>query len=222
MATLNRTGAGATQQAQQQQRQNMPAWLQGAYQNTQQPQAASNKSAKDQMANVTPRRNDALRQNTTTTTKDKDEMDKQRPSPAWWPTISTAMNTAANVMAGPAGIPNVVTQAASYLNPYLASLLPANKGNDQLAPGSPNKNLNMLSRLAGRTMFGEGVGPGTLDPALWDQTGESNGFGTGYGGNWRRGGGGGGGGGGSDWYNNADNYPEWLKIAMGLNSWNIK
>ena len=77
--------------------------------------------------------------------------------------------------------------------------------------------------LSGRSN-GQEVGAGTLDPALWDQAaGGGSGFGSSYGGNWRRGGGGGGGGGGwGSGYSNADNYPAWMKLAMGLNSWNIK
>lgn len=224
MATLAQSGAartaarpvtsGAARPAQQQQ-QNVPAWLQGAYNQpamASQPQPTqppSNKNARDQLANAGNKRTNALNP-------------AREDRPAWMPVVNAAIQTGSSLLAGPAGIPSLMGQAYGYLSPYLASLLPENKGNDQLAPGSPNKDLNRLGRLSGRNMFGEGVGPGTLDPSLWNQAGDGSGFGSSYGGNWRgRGGGGGGGGWGSN-YGNADNYPAWLKIAMGLNSWNIK
>lgn len=68
----------------------------------------------------------------------------------------------------------------------------------------------------GRTMTGDGVAPGTLDPSMWDMTAPTTtggGFGTRYG--WGGGGGGWGGGGYSK-------KPAWLNQMMRLYSWNIK
>lgn len=98
-------------------------------------------------------------------------------------------------------------------------------------PGSPYDSYagyrfpQLQLAVSGRS-FGNEIGAGTLDPTLWDQAaGVGSGFGSSYGGNWKgkgRGGGGGGGGGWGSGYNNADSYPAWMKLAMGLNSWNIK
>lgn len=102
--------------------------------------------------------------------------------------------------------------------------------------GTPNMGVNTFiggggeavrsPQARGRTMFGAGVGPGTLDPSLWNLSAQGNGggggsggFGSRYGGNW----GGGGGGGGWDYGGGGSNdYPAWVKTLMGLNSWNIK
>lgn len=229
MATLNKSGMGqsarpqqvqAQAQPRQQQAQNMPAWLRGGQMQVQpqtqaQAQAQASNKNKDQLANVTQRRNDALRQ----AEPQQQRNDQIRSeSPAWQDMLSQVI-AGVQGAGGVYSIPAIVSgSTGAGLNQILN-----NKGNDQLAPGSPNKNLDRLSRVAGRTMFGEGVGPGTLDPSLWNMAGDGSGggFGSSYGGNWRGGGGGGGGGWGSD-YGNADNYPAWLKIAMGLNSWNIK
>lgn len=69
---------------------------------------------------------------------------------------------------------------------------------DQLSPHSAPKNLDQLS-----PHNGGGYGPG--------------GFGSSYGGNWRRGGGGGGWDGGGGY----SDTPAWLNQYLNLNSWNI-
>ena len=159
---------------------------------------------------------------------DADRLNERPDQPAWMDALQTGAQVAAPLLAGPAGVPQAVSNLANQFMPQIApqvagvysSLFPANKNRrDTFAPGSPNKNLDTLGRMSGRTMFGEGIAPGTLDPALWDQTGEGgDGFGTSYRGNWRGGGGGYGGGG----YGGYENYPAWVRSLMGLNSWNIK
>lgn len=221
MAGLKNTGAAAakpqaqvqtaTRTNQQQQQQNMPAWI-NTYQQQQQPtQQASNKG-KDTLANAQPARN------TQVLKKNNDQLGEHMP--AWQQTlqnVTDAISVGSNIAVNPIG-----WLTANVASPYLQSLLPASKGNDQLGPGGPNKNLDKLGRMSGRTMFGPGVGPGTLDPSLWNAGGQG-GFGSNYGGNWKGGGWGGGGSGWTDWGNSGgNNYPAWANYLMRLNSWNIK
>lgn len=217
MATLNRTGAAAARPAQQQQ-QNVPAWM-----NANNAQTASNKN-KDVLRNALPPGD----KNTSNVLaprdprKEKDEMNLRDPRPAWMDAAQSAWNIASPLLAGPAGIPNSVSQLVNTFGvPGVQSVLPAGKGNDTLAPGSPNKNRNQMGRLSGRTLFGPGIA--TIDDlAYWNQYNapEGSGFGSNYGGNWGRGGGGGGGGGG--WGGSDGGYPAWLSSLMRLYSWNIK
>lgn len=227
MATLN---SGATKQTQAmkptqqptQQQPKVPVWMQGAYndapqtqQQVQQQQTASKN--KDTLANSGPKRNDALRNNQDAGKNNDQVRLSQRP--AWMDVVDAISGAAAGGTGVALGYQDAVLNAmtGAAFNNYLHS-----KNKDGMGPGSPMKNLNTLGRMSGRTMYGQGA-PGTIDPALIAQQNGAvggGGFGTGYGGNWRRGGGGGGGGGG--WYDNQNPYSEWLKIAMGLNSWNIK
>lgn len=206
---LSGSGAVRTNTARPQQvAQDLPAWLQGGDKGNDTLRNAPLAGNKNNNV-LAPRPNQ----------KNEDEMNQQN-QPAWLQAVQDAWNVASPLLAGPAGIPSSVSQLVNLVAPPIADMLPAGKRNDTLAPGSPNKNKDKLSRLSGRTMFGEGVGPGTLDPSLWNQQ-AGGGFGSSYGGNWRGGGGGYGGGGGG--YNYADNnYPAWLKSLMGLYSWNIK
>lgn len=217
-ATVNRP-AQQTQvfQPPRQQQQQVPAWLQGGGGNKNEDTLNNalppgSKNQNNQIANRPNR-------------KPEDELGNQDNMPAWADTLQTAWNVASPLLSGPAGIPTMASRIASLITPSIVDALPNQKTNDQLTTGNP-KTIDRLGRMSGRTMFGAGVGPGTLDPSLWNtprQGGGQGGFGSRYGGNWGGGGYGGGGYGGGGWdYASKEDYPAWVKTLMGLNSWNIK
>jgi len=172
---------------------NPPAWM------------PSNKG-NDQIKNVSPVQNIAKKNK-----KDEIAPDAPTNTPVWLETgLGSAIQTAGNVIAGPAGVPNLL----GGLSPYLANLLLDNmqgKRNDTLAPASPLRGRS--DQLANRMLSARSD---TL--ARRPFTNQNSDFSTYYGGYGGYGGYGYGGGGGG--YGGSD-YPSWMNQFLNLNNWNI-